>query len=124
MTAFNDAGNIVFTGEGTSQWLDGSRDKWDDFYPSERWAFERLAGPQQALGRILDVGCGMGGLGLTLSHKFAVEYYHGVDINQPVIERALAKRGRFKVPVEFECKDILEAAHLSPDAFDIVFSLG
>ena len=103
--------------------FDGYRDKWEDFYPSERWAFAKIVEVKKTFGRILDVGCGMGGLGLAISNRYPVEEYLGVDINDQVISRAQEKRALFKVSALFQCCDILKARGLQKGSFDTVFSL-
>ena len=115
--------NIRYNSDGIVRWLDGFRDKWEDFYPSEKWAFEKLAGPAKVMGSILDVGCAMGGLGLALTNRYEVASYTGVDINRPALERALARKKEFPVPAQFICDDILKVTDLPQEAYDIVFSL-
>lgn len=115
--------NIHYQTNGIATYFDHYRDKWDDFYPSERWAFERLAGTSGYIGSILDVGCAVGGLGLALSNRFKVKDYVGVDINQQAIDKARSVSSRFSVPVRFECGDILKLSNLNKESFDVVFSL-
>ena len=115
--------NIRYSSQGIAQWLTGFRDKWNDFYPSERWAFDKIISVQKTFGRVLDVGCGMGGLGLAISSRYPVKEYHGVDINAQVIAGAQANQSRFKVPVKWRCADILKARGLGPRSYDTVFSL-
>ena len=116
--------NIVYKSEGISRLFDGYRDKWDDFYLSERWAFDKIAFLKKNFGRVLDVGCGMGGLGLAISSRYPVKEYHGVDINAQVIARAKENQACFKVPVTLQCGDILKSRELHKGSYDTVFSLG
>ncbi|MDE2223616.1 MAG: class I SAM-dependent methyltransferase [Candidatus Omnitrophica bacterium] len=115
--------NINYSSGGIARWLDGFRDKWDDFYPSERWAFDKIASLNNTFGKVLDVGCGMGGLGLALSIRHALKGYQGIDINAQVIAGAQKNKGRFKIPVKFQCGDILKIRGLKKGAYDTVFSL-
>ncbi len=115
--------NIKYSGLGLAQFFTGYRDKWEDFYPSEHWAFEKIIAIRKTFGRVLDVGCGMGGLGLGLSSRCPMRSYLGVDINAQVIAAAQTLKARFKVPAQFKCCDILEAKGVPKAAFDTVFSL-
>jgi len=114
--------NIRYQSDGILKWLDNYRDKWEDFYPSEKWAFEWIQNNSR-YGRVLDVGCAMGGLGLTLSKRYKLEEYRGIDINPQVIERARQKIGSFSIPVRFDCEDVMKIKNLERGAFDNVFSL-
>jgi SAM-dependent methyltransferase len=114
--------NIVYTSQGIVELFSGYRDRWEDFYPSERWAFEKI-GALKGFGKVLDVGCGMGGLGLAIAGRYSLKSYHGIDINAQVIEGAQKLKPRFKVPVVFQCADILNVRGLPKACFDTVFSL-
>ncbi len=48
------------------------RVSWGQLYPSERAVFEAMQ-PGSAT-RVLDLGCGCGGLGLALSERFGVKH--------------------------------------------------
>src|SRR5208283_5327634 len=100
--------NIRYSGRGIAHWLSGFRDKWDDFYLSERWAFDKIGSIKKTFGRVLDVGCGMGGLGLAILSHYPLQEYLGVDINAQVIACAKKKQSCFKVPVTLQCGDILK----------------
>ncbi len=123
MNSSRTSENIRFKTDGILNIFDGYRDKWEDFYPSERWAFEKLAGHSGSLGRVLDIGCALGGLGLAISNKFNVEEYVGVDINQQAIDKAKSMISKFSIPVRFECEDILKMTTLERESFDTVVSL-
>ena len=116
--------NIVFKSDAISRFFDGYRDKWDDFYVSERWAFDKIGSIKKTFGRVLDVGCGMGGLGQAISSRYPLKEYHGLDINAQVIDRAKEKQPRFKFPVTFQCCDILKAHGLGKGTYDTVTTLG
>lgn len=116
--------NIKYTTDRISEYFCCNRQTWDQFYASERWIFERIAGPQRNMGHVLDVGCAAGGLGLALSERFSVARYIGVDINAQAIEVARARSAGFPVKDhKFMCGDILEIDTLQREGFENVFSL-
>jgi len=83
--------NKKYTSSWIVDWLDGYRETLDDFYPSERWAFKKLPeiiGAGTNIGKVLDAGCGTGGLYRALSNNLQIDGYMGVDINPQVIDRA------------------------------------
>ncbi len=96
------------------------RVRYDQFYKSERWVFEHLGRP---FGRVLDVGCAAGGLGLALAERFPIVSYAGVDINQQAIDAAKGRNGGYPMPAAFECGDITKIA-VPGESFDTVISLG
>lgn len=117
--------NIRFATDAIADYFANHRDKWDDFYRSEHWAFQKIAAasPSGGLGKVLDVGCASGGLGLALQSKFLLDEYVGIDINQPLIDFAKKHRTTaFHVPVTFICEDIL-SMDCQNRQFDNVFSL-
>ncbi|MDB5825064.1 MAG: class SAM-dependent methyltransferase [Herminiimonas sp.] len=111
--------NIVYQTEEIARYFAHNRVAWDQFYESERCVIERLS-----IGlddRILDIGCGCGGLGLALRERFAANDYTGVEINP-----AAAEAGRTINPkAQILCGDILELSRgeLRDQQFDVVFSL-
>lgn len=116
--------NITYKTDRIAEFYACHRNKWNDFYASERWIFERIAGSKRDLGRVLDVGCAVGGLAQALSERFHIEDYVGVDINTKAIEsakmREVASPSGF---CRFECGDILDMKNLESEMFDNVFSL-
>ena len=71
--------------------------------------------------KVLDIGCGCGGLGLALAEQFAVRDYTGLEINAQA-----AATGRTLNPtVRILEGDLLalDNAALSADGFDVVVSL-
>jgi SAM-dependent methyltransferase len=113
--------NISYRSSGLAKYFAGYRDKWTDFYPSERWVIERVAVESKGLGRVLDVGCASGGLGRALAGRKLLKSYAGIDINPQVIEAASADsslRGS-----RFERGDILKAKTFRGESFDTVFNL-
>ncbi len=115
--------NIQYKTKQISEYFSVNRVKWDQFYPSEKWIFERVAGPDGQIGRVLDAGCAAGGLGLALGERFSLSEYVGVDINVPAIEFANNRRTKYSCPCDFLCGDILEINTLQAEGFDNVFSL-
>ena len=100
--------NIVYTSKQIADFYGNNRRKWDDFYPSERWVFERIAGEKEGLGDVLDVGCACGGLGLALQDRVPLRSYSGIDINADAIAEARNK-SKLLVPSLFIAGDILQA---------------
>lgn len=71
--------------------------------------------------KVLDVGCGCGGLGLALRERFGVDSYEGIEIND-----AAAAVGRELNPrAQIYEGDVLRisAEELSGKSYDLVFSL-
>jgi SAM-dependent methyltransferase len=115
--------NLRYSTEEILHYFSQHRRCWNDFYPSERWIFDRLAGPAKQMGRVLDVGCATGGLGRALSERFALREYVGVDINRQVIEAAQQDQTHPVASRRFIQGDILEVEDLVGEGFDAVFSL-
>ncbi|TRZ53310.1 class I SAM-dependent methyltransferase [bacterium] len=119
-----DETNIHYNTDEIARYYAVSRVKWEDFYPSERWIFEKVATPVRNMGRVLDVGCAVGGLGCALAERFSVTEYVGVDINEQAIEAANSRKSSYPVDLcRFACNDILEIDTLPIEYFDNVFSL-
>lgn len=112
--------NIEYKSAQIRRFYSSNRQRWDEFYPSERWVFDRIAGDKKHLGDVLDVGCACGGLGSALLEKFDVDSYTGIDINKDAIEWARRKR-RLSVPATFLAGDII-GLKLKKE-YDVVFSL-
>lgn len=116
--------NKKYTSSWIVDWLDGYRETLDDFYPSERWAFKKLPeiiGAGTNIGKVLDAGCGTGGLYRALSNNLQIDGYMGVDINPQVIDRAQVLAASSE-RCQFLCSDILEL-DIPPASFDTVISL-
>ncbi len=114
--------NLIFTSDFIVNLFDKYRDKLEDFYPSEKWAFEKINSLANGFGEILDVGCATGGLGRALSTHYNVKKYDGIDINKQAIEKANSSIDKYPIPVNFECGDILNSDKFS-NYYDNVFSL-
>jgi SAM-dependent methyltransferase len=117
--------NIKYETNRIAEFYASHRNGWADFYDSEKWIFEKVAGPTRNIGRVLDVGCAVGGLGRALAECFSVTEYVGVDINAQAITAAKTRESSCPAgPCRFVCGDILEMNTLPVEAFDNVFSLG
>lgn len=111
--------NIVYQTDQLVRYFANNRIAWPQFYESERVVIERLN--PDARSRILDIGCGCGGLGLALRERFGVTDYTGVEINS-----LAAETGRAMNPqAQILCGDILDLSKrcLADRRFDAVFSL-
>lgn len=111
--------NIKYGSGEIVSYYSNSRTKWNEFYPSERWVFERI-NMERSLGSILDVGCACGGLGMALNEKFSIDSYTGVDVNKDAILWA-ERYCKLTVPSRFMIDDILNAKNVG--FFDLVVSL-
>jgi ubiquinone/menaquinone biosynthesis C-methylase UbiE len=109
--------NIRYNSKEIEKFYKNNRIKWDDFYPSEKFIFEKLNFSRES--KVLDIGCGCGGLGNALNEKFGVEHYTGVDIHEQSIETAKSLFPK----AEFINSDILTHNFIN-DSFDFVISLG
>ena len=111
--------NLVYQTDAIAAYFAEHRVRWDQFYQSERDLISRLSiGPET---RVLDIGCGCGGLGLSLQERFGITDYTGVEINAQA-----AAAGRTLNPsARIFGGDFLElrTGSLLGSTFDIVFSL-
>jgi SAM-dependent methyltransferase len=112
--------NIIYKSPQISEYYNNHRQKWDDFYESEKWVFERISSEKKSLGKILDVGCACGGLGMALNQKFNIMSYTGIDINREAIEWA-RKNCSLTVPSFFIAGDVLDVDIST--TYDMVVSL-
>jgi len=82
--------------------------------------FARATALLPPVGKILDVGCGLGHLvDYADCQSFPLDSYHGVDVSQAMIDRAqqrLAERSE----VSFELRDVLTQP-LEPETFDVSY---
>lgn len=111
--------NIAYQTDQIARYFAQNRVAWSQFYESERVIIERLGIRQSD--KILDIGCGCGGLGLALRERFFANDYTGVEINQ-----SAAEVGRAMNPgARILCGDVLELSRgaLHDERFDVVFSL-
>lgn len=111
--------NIRYQSAEIAAFFAASRISWSQFYESERAMFERIA-PASSW-RVLDIGCGCGGLGLALEERFSLSHYTGVEINPQAAEAARSVNPQAEVLQG----DVLELAEstLAGRRFDLVCSL-
>jgi SAM-dependent methyltransferase len=114
------AQNIEYKSAEIEAFYRTHRVRWDQFYQSERVIFEQLG--LGAGSRVLDIGCGCGGLGLALRERFGVARYTGVEINRQAAEAAKS----VYPDGHFLATDILAppTGALEENSFDMVVSLG
>ncbi|HEY9164363.1 MAG TPA: class I SAM-dependent methyltransferase [Magnetovibrio sp.] len=114
--------NIVYKTQHLADYFLGHRRTWDEFYPSERWVFERIGASPAGFGKVLDVGCAVGGLGNALTEKFQIASYTGMDINAQAIDAAKCI-SKLPVPSQFLCADIVHSKDVEDEAYDTVAAL-
>jgi SAM-dependent methyltransferase len=111
--------NIFYRTSAIADYYASYRIKWDEFYKSEKKVIAdlQLSGEE----RILDIGCGCGGLGLALKEKFGIESYTGIEIN----EIAARKARELNPLATIFIGDFLEFSDslISMCNYDVVFSL-
>jgi SAM-dependent methyltransferase len=116
--------NIAYQSDRIAGYYAVNRRRWNEFYPSERWVFERIAAEHGAIGRVLDVGCAAGGLGEALAEHFgSVTAYTGIDINRQAIAAAEKASDRIAAPNEFIAADVCDCPALAGRRFDLVTAL-
>jgi SAM-dependent methyltransferase len=112
--------NIKYNSKKLLEFFSFNRQKWDEFYPSERWVFDKIGGKDKKLGDVLDVGCACGGLGAALDERFILASYTGVDVHRGAIDWA-RRHQKLSIPSYFITGDILEVD--LNNRYDIVVSL-
>jgi len=115
-------GNIIYRTDRIAAFYAVNRQRWDQLYLSEKMAFRHAAGNTGSLGRLLDVGCAVGGLCRALHQGLALSEYVGVDINAQAIQAAAAAPP-FPVPSRLVCADILDRPAAISGVYDAVVSL-
>ena len=111
--------NIEYQTDQLACYFKENRVTWDQFYESERVIISQLELTKNS--KILDIGCGCGGLGLALRDQFDVQNYTGVEINSFAAEAAKTMNAKAQI----YHGDILDLSEniLNEKQFDIVFSL-
>lgn len=112
--------NIKYKSREILDFYSSSRQHWDEFYPSERWVFEKVFNSEKSINDVLDIGCACGGLGLTLHQRFPITSYTGVDIHKDAIAWAV-KNQKFSILTKFIAGDILKLK--LENQYDAVVSL-
>ena len=79
--------NIIYNSSEIYKFYSQNRIKWSQFYPSEKNVLEYVNPNSNA--KVLDLGCGCGGLGMALKEKFGIDCYTGIDINEKAIKKAI-----------------------------------
>ncbi len=115
--------NIAYQTPHLARYFQAHRRKWDEFYASERWIFERVAGSGRKFGQVLDVGCAVGGLANAFGERFAIDDYTGVDISEETITIARQGAGALPFPAAFIAADICDCPQLGARKFDLVVGL-
>ena len=117
--------NIHYKTDAIANFYTQHRVKWNQFYLSEHFIFEKVFAEHRGIRTVLDAGCACGGLGRALHERFGIGHYTGVDINRSSIEQARSEQFDFPVPAQFECADIAERPDvLKHKKYDLVVSLG
>lgn len=111
--------NIAYQTGNIAHYFAHNRIRWDQFYPSERAVIGELS--PGATSRVLDIGCGCGGLGLALREEFGVRDYTGVEINPDAASAGQSLNPAARI-LQGDILDLREDA-LRGESFDIVFSL-
>jgi precorrin-6B methylase 2 len=111
--------NIIYKTEEISKYFSQNRIHWNQFYDSERTVISGLGLTKEK--SVLDIGCGCGGLGLSLRDEFQVVNYTGIEINN------LASRigTELNPAANILCGDFLEVSknQILGNKYDAVFSL-
>ena len=112
--------NIEYSSNQLLKKYSTERNRWGEFYESERHIFERYFTGRTGVS-VLDVGCACGGLLSAFEEKgFPVQSYRGVDINNQMIEYAKGRQD-LRTPHEFSCADVSKLDN--GEEFDLVVSL-
>jgi precorrin-6B methylase 2 len=111
--------NIKYKTDELERYFSKNRIAWDQFYESEKVIISELKLSKKD--QVLDIGCGCGGLGLTLKSKYNIGQYTGIEINTQAAKAAevlnpsaIIFNGDFLV---------LNNTSLDKKYFDVVFSL-
>ena len=112
--------NIEYRSDDIEEFYKAHRIHWHQLYESERVVMEKL-GLSPDL-RVLDIGCGCGGLGLALRERFGIKHYTGVEINEKAAKTAEALYPQAQIIHG----DILSVSNRLSQLgqFDLVISLG
>lgn len=111
--------NIPYQTPNIANFYSKQRVKFDQFYDSEKLAIRKL--DLRTSDKVLDIGCGCGGLGLALFDQFGITEYTGVEINELAVLEARRMNHRATV----HHGDFLKISNtlILGEKFDRVFSL-
>ena len=111
--------NIKYTSKKLKDYYASNRVSWEQLYPSEKSLIESCKISPST--KIVDIGCGCGGLGQILTQRFGTTNYCGIDIHSSAI--ALGKE-LFPTNILIE-GDFLDERVIAQLPFlpDLVFSL-
>lgn len=115
----NSTENLVFSTPELEKYFSKNRICWDQFYVSERAVIEQVNPSSSS--KVLDIGCGCGGLGVALNERFGVRSYTGVEINSEAAETAIKLNPSARILTgDFLTmdRDLMDA-----ESYDLVFSL-
>ena len=88
--------NITYQSDAIGHFYRSHRQRWSEFYPSERAVFEKLAADKASFSTVLDVGGAAGGLGEALMERFGtLNDYTSIDINRQANEYGALGRIEF-----------------------------
>ena len=111
--------NIVYKSDQIEKYFSKNRIVWEDFYESERRIITAL--DLNSGSKVLDIGCGCGGLGIAIKNKFGVSDYVGIEINAVAAETGK----RLNPLANIYSGDFVDISNLELQSkeFDVVFSL-
>lgn len=113
--------NIKYESDYFLQYYSKNRMTWEEYYPSEKTILERIIGRYKEGVDLIDVGCGCGGLGKSLSEEFDnINSYVGIDYDDKQIEYA-KEHNKLSIPYEYRCGDASTFSDVSK--YDILVSL-
>lgn len=72
---------------------------------------------------VLDVGCGVGGCDIVLAKDYGAGHVHGIDIEQPMLDRAVARAEREGLSDRVSFQIVAPGPFpLADESYDVVFS--
>lgn len=118
--AIDDEQKALWNGTAGHAWVAAQEALDRMFEPLERLLADEAALKPRA--RVLDVGCGTGSTTLAVQQRLgAASQCVGVDISEPMLERARARARHDGASATFVCADA--ALHpFEPASFDLIFS--
>lgn len=72
---------------------------------------------------VLDVGCGVGGCDVVLVRDYGAKHVHGIDVEQPVLDRSIARAEQEGLADRLSYQKVEPGTFpLQPATYDVVFS--